>query len=86
MRRTRYATFVVGAIVSDFPMLYPTHASGGFILAYSADYFAAIVNVLADAQAADANDGWLYEYHATQIRPSWGRTSFGCAANGNASA
>ncbi len=36
--------FVVGAEVAEFPTLYPTHATGGFILADSADYFAAIVN------------------------------------------
>jgi putative ABC transport system permease protein len=51
------AAFVVGAIVADFPTLYPTHASGGFVLASSADYFAGIVNVLAKANAGGASTG-----------------------------
>ncbi len=38
-------SFVVGAIITEFPTLYPTHASGSFIVADSSDYFAAIVHV-----------------------------------------
>ncbi len=49
--------FVVGAIVSDFPTLYPTHASGGFILADSSDYFAGIINVLSNASSGGAAIG-----------------------------
>ena len=74
--------FVVGAIISDFPTLYPTHASGGFILADSADYFAAIVNVLSDARAAEPRRR-LYE-RAPPNTAKLGANEFWMRTDGNA--
>jgi hypothetical protein len=54
---TGTGAFVVGAEVAEFPTLYPTHATGGFILVDSADYFAAIANALNDAKGGIAIQG-----------------------------
>lgn len=50
--------FVVGAIVHDFPTLYPLHAPGGFIVLNLQDNLGAISNAGAKATPG-ANEFWL---------------------------
>lgn len=58
---THFSSFIVGAIVNDFPTLDPAHRPGGFIVADQRSFFAAMA---AHSEANDAaigpNEYWLH--------------------------
>ncbi|MGZ3664978.1 MAG: FtsX-like permease family protein [Ktedonobacterales bacterium] len=52
-------TFVVGAVVHDFPTLYPLHAPGGFVVLSLHDNLLAIKSAEGGASVPGANEFWL---------------------------
>lgn len=52
-------SFVVGAVVREFPTLYPLHAPGGFVVLSLHDNLLAIGGTSAGASVPGANEFWL---------------------------